>query len=123
MGIPIAGGGTLTTAELDQDRRGSRTALRYVSVGQKALPALAYSSVEQSYRHLNDQLADCCANALPPVSPGATLTRNADRGPRLLVSPGLGASCCRTYVRRAADSVGYVADLTHSCAGSEDYGV
>jgi hypothetical protein len=123
MGIPIAGGGTLTTAELYQDRRGLRTALRNVPSGQKALLALANHNVEQSYRHLNDQLADCRDNAPPPTPLGTALTGHTDAGRPLCFVPGPGASRCWTFSRRIADSADYVADLTHSCAGSEDYGV
>lgn len=123
MGSPIACGGTLTITELHPDHRGLRTALRYVPAAQTALLALANDSVEQSYRHLNDQLADCCGNAPPPPPLGTALTGHTDADGPLCFVPGIGASGCWTCSRRIADSVGHAADLTHSSAGSEGYGV
>jgi hypothetical protein len=123
MGIPTACGGTLPIAELDQDRRGLRIALRYVPAGQKALLARANNSVEQSYRHLNDQPASCRDNAPPPTPLSTALTGHPGAGRPPCFVPSLGASRCWTRSRRIADFAGYVADLTHSCTGSEDYAV
>ena len=115
MGISADCAGTITIAEVDQDRRGWRMALQYASTDRD-------SSINQSYCHINYQLADCRANA-PPVPPGAALTGNTNVGRPLPFSLGLGASRCRTCSRRAAGSARYVADLACSHGGREDHGI
>lgn len=91
MGIPTECEGTITIAELDQDCRSLRTALRHAPTGRKAFLAPANSSVYQTYRHLNDQLADCRANgqaARPTPTPlGAALTGHTDAGRPVPVWP------------------------------------
>jgi hypothetical protein len=90
MGIPVEGEGAITIAELHQDRRGLRIALRYAPIGEKAFLALANHGIDQPYRHVNDQLADCRASALPPMPPGTALTGHTDIGPDATLFPGLG---------------------------------
>jgi hypothetical protein len=98
MGSPTACGGTLTITELHQDHRRLQTAVRYVPVGQTALFALAIDSVEQSYRHLYDQLAQCCDNAPPSPPLGTTLTGHTDAGGPLCFVVGISASGCWTLL-------------------------
>ena len=75
MGIPAECAGTITIAEFDQDRRGWRTALQNA-------PTDHNSTINQSYRRLYYQLADCRANVPQPVLPGAPLRENTDVGGR-----------------------------------------
>jgi hypothetical protein len=107
MGIPVRCEGANTIAELNPDRRGLGTVLRLAPTGQKAFLA-AENGVDQSYRHLTDQLANCCADAPPPTPPGAALTGTSALVALCHFVPGLGASRGWALSRRVLGSASYV---------------